>query len=227
MKLKQSTRRLITEYTLTIVIAVIVAFFTRKFIIEAYQVPSFAMNPTLIAGDLLFVSKWQFKFSHKTPPQRGDIVVYSATDPEKGLPTEYVRRIIGLPGDKVEVKDGLVILNGKRLTDLAPQRLATSQLSNSQDDPCLTEYTPEDHSYSICLGDSQRQSFALTTVPQDSYFVLGDMREKKNWKGGGIIPFSSINGKVFWIWLSIDIHSQDKSSLLPHIRWERMFRSVR
>src|SRR6476646_4023800 len=112
----------IKQYGGAVIAAVIVALFIRFFVIEAYRIPSTSMRPTLEPGDTIFVSKWPFglrfpwstdAFTKGRAPTRGEVVVFSSPyEPER----DYIKRVVAIPGDTVEMKRGHVILNGKDLT---------------------------------------------------------------------------------------------------------------
>src|SRR4051812_44284119 len=116
-----NTRRLARDYGATILAAVGVALLIRFFVIEAYRIPSPAMKPTLEPGDTIFVAKWPFGlrmpgFSQPLTsgklPARGDVVVFSPPlEPRR----DYIKRVLGLPGDLVSVKKGQAFLNGATL----------------------------------------------------------------------------------------------------------------
>ncbi len=210
----------------TILIAISLAFLIRKFVIEAYRVPNSVMKPTLIAGDHLFVAKWLFEIEKKYVPSRGDVVVFSAPAGPDGTPLDFIKRVVGLPGDQVEVVKGFLILNGKK--QVLPETIHETFPS---------EKTSSGEHYKISISSSPLETPRPEKVPENSVFVLGDFRadlrtstEKKSRKGWGIIPLSALKGKALWIWLSLgspDSNSPNiKSSFFPHILWDRMFRRI-
>jgi len=223
---KRSTRRLFRDYSLTIVLAVSVALGVRTFLLEAYQVPGSAMKPSLLAGDTLFAAKWSFQLQHHSLPDRGDVIVYTAPselDSTKRL--NFIRRVIGHPGDEVRIENGIVILNGKPLAaDPGPVNIPAN--------PCSSETLPSGRTYEICRDTPVMENFGPEIIPDHSVFVLGDQRtasEMKKRKPWAMVPLSSIQGKGFYIWLSIEPvpHFGQGGSWFPHFRLNRMFRRVK
>ena len=214
--MKKSTRSILRDYGLTILSAVVIAFFLRTYVIEAYRISNFLMKPTLLAGDTLFVEKWPFSFK-KGLPERGDVVVYSGTLKNSPGSSDFIRRVIGLPGDEVAIKGGHVILNGKLLSPKWPD--------DSMKD---SEVLPNGRDFSISVPPPLMQNFGPERVAEGMVFVLGDCRtqlegkQKKNWS---MVPIAALKGKALWIWLSVDTPSGD-SPWLPHFRLNRMFRRI-
>jgi signal peptidase I len=162
------------------------------------------MSPTLLAGDTIFVAKWPITLQSSYLPDRGDIVVYSELPDANAFTLDYIKRVIGIPGDTVSIRDGKVNLNGKIITSENQESLSPKK------------------GYSIALIPPLLESFGPEKVPNGSVFVVGDLRTKdlKRKKGWGMVPIAAIKGKALWVWLSIDpIQSQ--------IRWERTFRQIK
>jgi signal peptidase I len=180
---KKSTFR---EYVEAAAIAVLLALFIRTFVVQAFKIPSGSMEPTLLVGDHILVNK--FIYGIKIPlihttlipvssPKRGDVVVFIyPVDKSK----DFIKRVIGLPGDTVEIQDQKVIINGKRWDDK--------------------------HGYYDEQGESignpgQPERFK---VPKGHIFVMGDNRDHSyDSRFWGYVPMSSIKGKafiVYWSW---------------------------
>jgi signal peptidase I len=225
------------DYGGTIIFAVMIALLIRFFVIEAYRIPSSAMRPTLEPGDTIFVEKWPFglrlpwldhTLTQGEIPKRGEVVVFSSEGEQR---RDYIKRVVGLPGDNVEIKRGSFILNGH------PTEVLGSQKAN-----CGEEKTPGDRIYSVCWESSKAEDFAPIKVPAGSIFVAGDLRSgapsntskeklqenaEQNFGSWGIVPLSSLRGRALWIWLSVDPQNHGSSTgLFPSFRFDRMFRSV-
>jgi signal peptidase I len=155
--------RTVREMLITLLVAVAM-FLVMQLTIQSSVVVGSSMEPTLENGQRLVVSKAALFFR---PPERGDVVIFLAPNSQN---TEFIKRVIGLPGDKVAVSNGRVIVNGKALEE-------------------------------PYIASPPRYTYAEQTVPENSYFVLGDNRNNSNDSHNGwTVPRQSIVGKG---WLSI------------------------
>jgi signal peptidase I len=194
------------EWGESIVIALILAMFIRTFVIQAFKIPSGSMIPTLLIGDHLLVSKFVygirlpligktiFKFKD---PQRGDVIVFICpVDRSK----DFIKRVIGLPGDKIEIINKKVYINGKLYAD--PHAYYS--------DPHIL---PKDV--------SPRDNFGPIVVPPHKYFVMGDNRDS-SWDSRfwGFVDRNDILGKaliIYWSW----------ERPFYNIRWRRIGMIIR
>lgn len=216
-------------YLKVILLSALGAWTIRSFVIEPYRIPTIAMRPALEPGDLIFASKWPFGVwfpGAQKPifegrlPHYGEIVIFSS--PNGG--TDSVRRVVGLPGDLVEIHKGRVQLNGKELpVQFEPQG------------GCGEEAHPGGTKYRICFGEPLLEEGSSTQVPEGHVFVLGDMRKEifpsyaarevvKSW---GVIPKDAIKAGVLFTWISIDPERSAKKALFPALRGERFMRPIR
>ena len=155
-------------------IAALIAIIIRTFLVGPYKIPTGSMRPTLLEGDRIFVDKVTYRFR---PPQRGEIVVFKyPLDPKK----DFVKRLVAFGGEEVEIKDGMVWINGKQLRE--PAQFRSYYYYNRNDWPFA-------------------QEGQVFKVPADSYFVLGDnsaqSSDSRNW---GFVPKKYMVGKAFLIW---------------------------
>jgi signal peptidase I len=226
---KESSGQLIRDYGLAVILAVLIALFIRYFVIEAYRIPSPAMRPVLEAGDTVFVAKWTYGFrapwsterlSEGRKPRLGEIVVFSFPDePKRNL----IRRVVGLPGDVIEIKQGHLFFNGH------PANLRTSDKSL-----CGQEVLNPSFTYTVCWEPPLLDVSPAIRVGENQVFVVGDARsdfpDAKSQKNWGIVPMSSLKGKALWIWLSIEPQSPGAgtpgSSWFSRVRFERMFTPI-
>ncbi|BAY65431.1 thylakoid processing peptidase [Calothrix brevissima NIES-22] len=192
----------IGELGRTVILSIVLALGIRTFVAEARWIPSGSMEPTLHGtpnqweADKIIVDKLKYKFSQ---PQRGDIVVFSPTDELKReqYHDAFIKRIIGLPGEKVELKDGKVYINNKPL----------------QEDSYLKNQTTV---IDVCTSGAQVPFLAKPqTIPPNSYLVLGDNRnssyDSRCW---GVVPQQNIIGRaVLRFWPLNQIGGLDKSPL--------------
>jgi signal peptidase I len=204
--------RIYQEYGMAIVIAVSVALLIRLFVVEAYRIPNVAMRPTVEPGDTIFVNKLS------AATRRGDVIIFSpVSDPNH----DYIKRVIGLGGDTVEIRGTQLWLNGQKIT-------AEPEIGGHN---CGHESFPEGRQHEVCWEPPAIEDFGPEVVPQSSLFVLGDLRTQaskditkpKSW---GMIPKASVKGKAMMIWLSLDPQASGRSGLFPQFRFERMFRRI-
>ncbi|MBE9051342.1 signal peptidase I [Nostocales cyanobacterium LEGE 11386] len=195
----------LAELARTVVLSIVLALGIRTFVAEARWIPSGSMEPTLHGtpnqweADKIIVDKLKYKFSE---PQRGDIVVFS---PTKALQAEqyndaFIKRIVALPGEKVELRDGKVYINNEPLQEV---NYLSSQQRTAID---------------VCTSGQQQPYLAQTEIiPPNSYLVLGDNRsssyDSRCW---GVVPRQNIIGRaVLRFWPLNNIGGIDKSPLYP------------
>lgn len=187
---KVSKKTVVLDYARSLLIALLLALLVRTFFIQAYKIPSGSMLDTLKIGDHILVEK--FLFGTHIPftdivvmpfkdPKRRDIVVFRyPLDPK----LDFIKRIIGLPGDTVQGINKDVYVNGKRLNEPYIQHI---------DNFVLPAYI------------SPRDNFGPLRVPKDSYFVMGDNRDNsKDSRFWGFVPRTSIKGKAMIVYFSWD-----------------------
>jgi len=204
---KSVTREWIESLTFTVVF---VLLFTN-FVAQATQVPTESMMPTIMVGDHFFLDKLAFpanypEFIRPLLPERGlergDIVAFNAPD---GGTIPFVKRIIGMPGDEIEIRDKVVYINGERLTE--PYKIHVFN-DVYTDDP----WTP--------AGLKIRDNYGPKTIPPDSYFMMGDNRDNSNdsryW---GFITSDDVIGKPLFVYWSFEggAYTPGRRSLVDRI----------
>ncbi len=182
-----------------IIWAVAIALLVRAFFVQAYKIPSSSMEPTLLVGDHILVIKCLYgirvpflgkQLIEFSKPKRGEIVVFVyPRDPKK----DFIKRVIGLPGERVEIRDKKVLINGRPL-----------------DDP-----------WGVWEREGvPRPSFGPVTVPEDHYFVMGDNRDNSmDSRYWGFVPKENLIGRAFVIYWSWDSNGK---GLLEKVRWRRI-----
>jgi signal peptidase I len=179
-------QRMLKEYAEALLIALILALVIRAFVVQAFKIPSGSMLQTLQIGDHLLVNK--FLYGVKLPftdtvvipvsnPEHGDVIVFEfPEDPSK----DFIKRLIGVPGDTIEIRDKVVFRNGKKLEEPYARHTDSSIMS------------------------SPRDNFGPITVAEDSYFVMGDNRDESyDSRFWGFVERGKIKGKawlIYWSW---------------------------
>mgnify|MGYP001193205069 FL=1 len=230
---KKSSAR---EYLESIVIAVILALFIRTFVVQAFKIPTGSMENNLLIGDHLLVNKFVFGPSDTGLERailpigtirRGDIVVFKyPEEPER----DFIKRVIGLPGETIELREKKVYIDGKPLEESAYVHFL-SPPSAPTDQHELTTF-------------DVRERYGPVTVPANQYFAMGDNRDNsQDSRYWGFLPRENIKGKALVIYWSYDSQPEDYvtngaaamvrnlASVVVHFfsrtRWERMFRPIR
>lgn len=218
-------------------LVLVVILSIRSTIIEPFRIPTRSMLPGLMMGDFLFANKFIYGFhlpftesfssgpiylGKTRGPDYGDVIIF--TPPEAGQENLYIKRVVGLPGDTVSFEGKRFYLNDEpldRVEITGPEREAT--LSHPGFDPeeryhseklHIYEQTLHGKTYTILEDDSFEaiRSPQNITIPPDHYFVLGDNRDDtRDSRVFGVIPFSSIRGKAFVIWMSYRMSMRDSN----------------
>jgi len=220
----------IKQYLLITIMSLSLALVFRFFVLTTYRVPTGAMQPALKPGDFIVSSPLVYGFpiplsNHMwfwSAPQRGDVVVFSyPQQPE----VNYVKRVVAVGGDVVEIKNDVLIVNGVAATYSAVEDLADNP------DPAsfkiVTEQWQQLQRRLVVSNSKSTSNFGPLTLAGDEYFLIGDNRDasddSRNW---GAVPKAMIKSKVIQIWLSLDWQSKWAQNRFPKVRWERMFSRV-
>ncbi|WP_315919536.1 signal peptidase I [Mesorhizobium sp. SP-1A] len=208
------------ETVSVIVQALVLALVIRTFLFQPFSIPSGSMRPTLLEGDYLFVTKWAYGYSRyslpfgpdifsgriwSAEPKRGDVVVFKFP-PNPSI--DYIKRVVGLPGDRIQMKDGQLFINGTGVP-----REKVGQIDNPDitevDRPVdvYRETLPNGVSYDTLdltpngIGDNTREF----VVPEGHYFMMGDNRDNSSDSrfSVGYVPFENLVGRANVIFFSI------------------------
>ncbi len=225
------------DYLENVLIAVFLALVVRTFILTGYKVPTSSMAPTLLPGDFIF--SYRLPYGIKVPlthvkwavstPERGDVVVFTYADQPR---VSFVKRVVGLPGDRIQIEKGQLSVNGEKLSyrPLSPSE-TPAELSDFVS-PELFEAVEEkavEGSRSLLFQKTPKTSnFGPLIVPPNEVFLLGDNRDSSDdsryW---GTVPIERIEGRVEFIWLSLNWQKKIWDNRLPTIRWNRMGKTLR
>ena len=229
----------------SIFIAIFIALLIRSFIFEPFNIPSGSMKPNLLVGDFIFVSKYSYGFSkHSLPfsiplipekifsntPERGDVVVFKTPENNR---TDYIKRIIGLPGDKVEIKNGIIFLNEseilrKKLNDF----IDTDNNTSNKRVRMYKEYFFNKEINVLDITDNGiADNTQLFNVPENHFFVMGDNRDNSQdsrfINTVGFIPYENLVGKAQFIFFSLENARFLQIWKWPNsIRYERIFQKI-
>lgn len=209
MSYRKSEKSVVREYTEAIVIAVLLALFIRSFVVQAFKIPSGSMLSTLQIGDHLLVNK--FIYGVKLPvtgtvvipwkdPKRDDIVVFKYP---KDRATDYIKRVVGVAGDTIEIKNKQVYVNGKAV-----------------ENPYI-QFTDKNI---MKASAGPRDNMGPVKVPEHSLFMMGDNRDNSyDSRFWGFVPLKDVLGKAFILYWSWDLQKPLMSvDRFTSIRWSRI-----
>jgi len=217
---------LVVEYAKSFFPIILIVLVIRSFIAEPFRIPSGSMLPTLHIGDFILVNKFAYglrlpvlhtKIVAVSEPERGDVVVFRYPNNPR---VDYIKRVIGLPGDKVGYFNKTLYINGEIIAQDAKEKdsnlLSLVPARNKLNFEHLGELGHE------ILTDPERQLIeGETIVPEGEYFVMGDNRDNSNdsrfW---GTVPEGNLVGQAFFIWMSWDLNAGG-------IVWERLGNSIK
>jgi signal peptidase I len=232
----KSFGRWLWDWAKSIAVALVVWFFLRTFLVEAFRIPSGSMENTLLIGDFLFVNKLLYgaevPLIHKRlpairEPHRGDILVFDSVE-EQGL--KVVKRLIGVPGDTLSMENGQLYRNGATVSE--PWVIRTD--SNANADPLQREQMRRWQAPHLVRGvnpDSYHpdlNNWGPIVVPVDSFFMMGDNRDSSyDGRYWGFLPRKNVRGRPLVVYFSYDPGSWRAIPFLTAVRWGRLFTSPR
>jgi signal peptidase I len=216
-----------TEVVKTIAVALLIAGGIRTAAAQPFNIPSESMEGTLLVGDYLFVSKPSYGYSRyslpwgyllplpegrilASEPKRGDVIVFKTPQDNK---TDYIKRLIGLPGDRIQVQDGILFINGEPVPKVPVEPFTENAGGFPHEVPQYRETLPNGVSYNVldlhahgALDDTD-----VFVVPQGHYFMMGDNRDNSldsrvpvEEGGVGYVPFENLVGQAEVLFFSVD-----------------------
>ena len=232
-------KNFIVENTKTLFYALIIAIIIRSFLVQPFYIPSSSMEPTLLVGDRLFVTKYSYGFSkHSFPfsppilkkriffsePRRGDVVVFKTPADNR---TDYIKRLIGLPGDKIQFLDENLFLNN---SEIFKSRVSKNDKiycgSKTIEVFTFEEKLPNNRKFkTVYLKSSSFQSTDIFEVPKNHYFFLGDNRDcskdSRFLSSVGYVHKDNLVGKAQFIFFSSD---RSIGSFFAFWKWHKSIR---
>lgn len=200
--------------------------------LSGYRVPTSTMAPVLKPGDFIF--SYKLPYGIKIPltqqkigieaPARGDVVVFTFPDQPR---VNYVKRVIGLPGDMVQIRAGRLEVNGQLFEYKPGDASLITDIPNFDGLDVFSEMAPEGPRQVLLRRNTPRQDFGPILVPQGQVFLLGDNRDASDdsryW---GSVPLERVEGRVFVIWLSLDWSQRWGNQKMPSLRRDRIWLRV-
>jgi signal peptidase I len=237
-----------SETVRVIVHALIIAAVIRTFLFQPFNIPSGSMKATLLIGDYLFVSKYTYGYSHyslpyspplfsgrilASPPERGDVVVFRLPKDDS---VDYIKRVIGLPGDRVQMIQGVLHINEQPIKrERIEDYVETEESGRTQRVKRWRETLPNGVSYTTLdlVDNGFYDNTQVYTVPAGQYFMMGDNRDNSTdsrvLSQVGYVPFQNIIGRAEIIFFSVGEGERAwQVWRWPWaVRWDRLFTIVR
>jgi signal peptidase I len=239
------------ETLIIVVEALAIAMFVRVFFYQPFNIPSGSMKETLLIGDYLFVSKLSYGYSHFSfpfspnlfsgriwgaPPTRGDVAVFKLP---RDNSTDYIKRVIGLPGDEIQMKNGQLFINGQGVPKVPAGEFTTWEDGRETTIPVFEETLPNGVKYKVLDSDPNGpyDNTGVYKVPPDHYFMMGDNRDNSTdsrvRSAVGFVPYENFIGRAEIIFFSAKVDGPEAMRwwepwMWPFdIRWNRFFTLVR
>jgi len=230
----------------SIVLAIFIALLIRSFIAEPFNIPSGSMKPNLLVGDFIFVSKWSYGYSrHSLPfsiplipnkifgkmPERGDVAVFKTPYDNR---TDYIKRVIGLPGDTIKIINGQIFINNELI--LRKKTNDFIDVDKNKNTKRLRKYIEYFYGKEIEVLDLMDNGIVdntqLYTVPKKHFFVLGDNRDNSQdsrfLNRLGYVPVENLVGKAQFVFFSLENSRFFQIWKWPNsIRFERLMDKIK
>ena len=230
----------------SISLAIFIALIIRSFIAEPFNIPSGSMKPNLLVGDFIFVSKWSYGYSkHSLPfsiplipnrifgstPKRGDVAVFKTPQDNR---TDYIKRVIGLPGDRIKIVNGQIMINNETIIRRRDQDFV--DIKKDYSTKRIRKYTEYFFQQEIevldIMDNGMVDNTSLYVVPDDHFFVMGDNRDNSQDSRFinvvGYVPVKNLVGKAQFIFFSLENARFFELWKWPSsIRFNRIFKSIK
>ncbi|WP_321912527.1 MULTISPECIES: signal peptidase I [unclassified Paraburkholderia] len=213
------------EYTASFFPVILIVFLVRSFVVEPFKIPSGSMVPTLLVGDFILVNKFDYgirlpitntKVTQGRPLERGDVVVFRYPKDES---VDYIKRVIGLPGDVVSYQDKQLTINGKPVPEVPQgdffdeerigyakqftEDLGNGRKNNILNNPAVPPFIVGAEDYPYRDNCQYNARGVICKVPAGNYFMMGDNRDNSaDSRYWGFVPDANIVGRAFFIWMN-------------------------
>jgi signal peptidase I len=221
-KAKLLKEPVLVEYARSLFPVILIVLLLRSFLVEPFRIPSGSMMPTLLVGDFILVNKFAYgirlpvldtKIIEVGEPERGDVVVFRYP---KNPSIDYIKRVVGLPGDRVAYYKKQIFINGEPIKQEGAESYMGIGAGVAMSGALVRNEDLMGVNHQILIDASKGTMQGEFTVPQGQYFVMGDNRDNSNdsryW---GFVPEANLVGKAFMIWMNWD-------SKADGISWERI-----
>ena len=226
--------RWLWEWAKSFAIAFLLFLFVRAFFVQAFKIPSGSMERTLLVGDFLLVNKLVYgaevPFTKRRlpavhAPQRGDVIVFQfPEDPTK----DFVKRLVGTPGDTLSMADGTLFLNGRPQLERYVVHTDPDATTSEEDFRWQRDYLVSTAEAAHTGYHPSRNNWGPLIVPAKSYFVLGDNRDNSlDSRYWGFVPDSLLRGRPMFVYYSYAPDAEHRFAWLSRIRWQRLGERIR
>ncbi|MFT5703686.1 MAG: signal peptidase I [Rickettsiales bacterium] len=241
-KLPNSKEKKPDSFLATLIFAIVCAAVVRSFLFEPFHIPSSSMKPTLLIGDYIFVSKYSYGYSKysfpfapnlfsgrifASKPERGDVAVFRLPSDPK---INYIKRVMGLPGDKIQVTDGQVFINEKSI----PKEYLDNFIDeDGRELQRFAETLPSGKEIAVLdeTTDAPQDNTGVYIVPEGHYFMMGDNRDNSQdsrfLNAVGYIPEENLIGKARIVFFSDSKPFWQFWNWYGNIRWDRVFKGIK
>ena len=225
---ERPAHRWIIEYARAFFPVLLIVFLLRSVAVEPFRIPSGSMLPTLQVGDFILVNKYQYgirlpvvnmKLIEVGSPDYGDVMVFRFPHDEN---VNFIKRVVGLPGDSVEYRDKTISINGQEIAqDVVGEYWINPESNRKIQTQLFSESFGSEEQHKILIDEKRGARTLVFNVPEDTFFVLGDNRDYSNdsrfW---GFVPEANLIGRAFFIWFSWDSAGGDG------VNWSRIAASI-